>query len=72
MPRRERNVPWKFRLIAVRRADAAARDLARKERGDAGQLARLDAMFGEGQGAQRERARLAKRIEKAPKKRKAV
>ena len=64
MPQRERNVPWKFRRTAERRAAAEDRQRARKERGDAGQLARLDEMFGVGEGAQRERARLAKRIDK--------
>jgi hypothetical protein len=68
MPRRERNVAWRSRVVAQRRADAEERQRARNERGDAGQLARLDQMFGEGQGAQRERARLQKRIERKAKK----
>lgn len=52
---------WEDRLIAQ---DAAReeRQEARKRRSDEQQLARLDAMFGEGQGAKRERARLLKRI----------
>ncbi len=39
-------------VVQKRQADRAAR-------GDAGQLAKLDALFGVGQGAKRERARLA-------------
>lgn len=60
--RKTGNVPWRYRQVARRRSEAEERQSARKARGDAGQLARLDAMFGEGQGAQRERARLAARI----------
>lgn len=59
---RDRNVPWKYKVLAKKREAADERQRAREERGDAGQLARLDALFGEGQGAQRERKRLAKRL----------
>ena len=62
MPRRERNQPWKFRVIARRREEAEERQAARDARGDEGQLARLDEMFGTGKGAQKERQRLAERL----------
>ena len=42
----------------LKRKEEAARLEARAKRGDEGQLKRLDKMFGKGQGAKRERARL--------------
>lgn len=65
---KKRNGPiaaWKHHVMARRRSEAEARQAARDSRGDEGQLARLDALFGVGQGAQRERSRLAKRLEQA-------
>lgn len=44
-------------------ASALSRQEDRDARGDEGQLARLDIMFGVGKGAVKERAKLAKRIE---------
>lgn len=60
--RRQRNNPWKFRVIARRRAEAEERQAERDARGDEAQLERLDSMFGAGKGAQRERARLVDRL----------
>lgn len=60
--RRKPQAPWKFRVMAQRRADAEERQAARDARGDEGQLERLDEMFGPGKGAQRERARLVDRL----------
>ena len=53
---------------AQRRADAVERAAARASISDAEQLARLDAMFGEGNGAKKERAKLKARIENPAKK----
>ena len=66
--RQKRNgpiAPWKRMRRAPRRAAAGARQAEREGRGDEGQLARLDALFGPGKGAQRERERLARRLEMA-------
>ena len=60
--RRKPQAPWKYRILARRRADAEERQAARDARGDEAQLARLDEMFGPGKGALRERERLAERI----------
>jgi hypothetical protein len=60
--RRSRQVPWKHVVKATRRAEAEIRQREREDRGDEAQLARLDAMFGAGKGAQRERARLIERL----------
>ena len=49
-------------LKTIRREEGEFRLLDRVKRGDKGQIARLDAMFGEGKGAKKERARLAKRM----------
>lgn len=48
--------------VKQRREAAANRQEERNGRSSKEQLARLDAMFGKGQGAKRERAKLAKRI----------
>jgi hypothetical protein len=64
-PRRQRNRPWKAQVQAHKREQAEARQRERESRGDAGQLARLDALLGAGMGAQRERARLQRRLERA-------
>lgn len=48
---------------AARQAEAKERAAVRASISDAEQLARLDAMFGKGQGAKKERARLQARIE---------
>jgi len=45
-----------------KKAAAAERAIERAQRSDEQQLKRLDRMFGAGQGANKERARLAKRI----------
>lgn len=47
-----------------RRKEAIERAIVRENRSDIEQLTRLDQMFGEGKGAQCERTRLLKRIEK--------
>ena len=60
--RRRRTAPWKYRVMAERRAAAEERQAARAARGDEGQLARLDDLLGPGKGAQRERARLVDRL----------
>lgn len=49
-------------LKTIRREEGEIRQVERNKRGDAGQLHRLDNVFGEGMGATKERARLAKRI----------
>lgn len=49
-------------LKTIRREEGEIRQDARNKRGDKGQLSRLDALFGRGQGAKKERARLAKRL----------
>ena len=55
----------KFRQNVERRqAGAKARQEARDARSDKQQLTLLDDLFGEGQGAERERTRLNKRIAK--------
>ena len=53
---------------AQRKADAKERAAVRASISDAEQLARLDAMFGEGNGAKKERAKLKARIEGSGKK----
>ena len=63
--RRRPTAPWKHIVRSRRREAAVGRQAARDSRSDEEQLARLDDMFGPGQGAQRERARLAARMEKA-------
>lgn len=60
--RRSRQAPWKHVIKATRRAEAEMRQRDREDRGDEEQLARLDAMFGAGKGAGRERQRLNKRL----------
>lgn len=50
-----------------RRLDAAERQAHRDSLSSEAQLARLDMKFGQGQGAKKERARLAKRIAAGPK-----
>ena len=62
--RQKRNgltAPWKRQRMAARRREAEARQVARDARGDEEQLARLDALLGDGKGAQKERARLVAR-----------
>lgn len=62
--RQKRNgpiAPWKRQRMAARRLEAEARQAVRDARGDEDQLARLDALLGNGKGAQKERARLVKR-----------
>lgn len=49
-------------LKTIRREEGEMRLAERVKRGDKGQIARLDAMFGEGNGAKKERARIAKRM----------
>lgn len=46
--------------MAEKRARDQARDVAAKNRSPKEQVARLDALLGKGQGAQRERARLSR------------
>ena len=46
---------------AQKREEAELRVVVRDERGDKGQLDRLDKMFGKGKGAQKERAKLLAR-----------
>lgn len=53
---------------AARQAEAKERAAVRASISDTEQLARLDNMFGKGQGAKRERARLEKRIAAGAKK----
>ena len=48
-----------------RQKEAVERAIVRENRSDTEQLARLDQMFGEEKGAQLERTRLLKRIEKS-------
>lgn len=64
-PRRQRNRPWLANVRARKREQAEERQAARDARGPAGQLARLDALLGVGQGARRERARLQRELERA-------
>jgi len=52
---------------SARQAEAKERDAARAAITDQQQLDRLNSMFGEGLGAKKERARLAKRIVSAAK-----
>lgn len=47
---------------------AAARAAEREKRGHKGQVAHLDSLFGQGQGAAKERARLKSLMESKPKK----
>jgi len=61
---RRTNRPWRAAVVAKRRDEAEARQRERDARGDAGQLERLDALFGAGQGATKERTRLMHRIGK--------
>ena len=56
-------VDWEARQT-VKAEIAEANKKARAERSDEEQLERLDEMFGEGNGAAQERARLLKRIAK--------
>jgi hypothetical protein len=53
--------------VPQRRIDAAERAEARSNRSPQQQLARLDALLGEGVGATKERARLAGQIANPPK-----
>lgn len=48
-----------------KQSSAAARNDARNKRGHKGQIAHLDALFGPGQGAAKERARLKALVEEA-------
>jgi len=50
--------------VERRQTSAKARQESRDARTDAQQLTHLDDLFGEGQGAEKERARLNKRIAK--------
>lgn len=48
--------------LTRKRTEAEVRAAERVERGDSGQLARLDAAFGPGNGAKKERTRLTLRL----------
>lgn len=50
-----------------KQSKASSRSEAREKRGHKGQIARLDSLFGQGQGATKERARLKVLIEEASK-----
>ena len=63
--KRLHNRPWKAQARARKREQAQVRADERAARGDAGQLAHLDALLGPGMGAQRERARLQRAIGRA-------
>ena len=49
---------------ADKKQDAELRAVVRDERGDRGQVERLDKMFGKGKGARKERAKLLARTAK--------